>query len=552
MKEVIEQIEQIINQLYDQAAAIKLERTKPEFGDFALNVAMQLAPKLQQNPRQIAEAISQKLDQLDVFKSVEVAGPGFINLKLSDQAIVKMWQAKLNKIYDQQSVVVEYSDPNPFKVLHAGHLYTSVVGDAIANLVERGGGQVHRANFGGDVGLHVGKTMWAIIQKLGGELPDELAKLEPNERIDWIAKRYVEGSAAYENYAQAHAEIVAYNQRVYQLHKDNDHQSPFAQIYWTCREWSYQYFKDFYARIGSGFDKYYPESATADRGLIEVKQRIGTVFEESDGAIIFDGDKYDLHTRVFINKQGLPTYETKDIGLVFQKYDDYKFDKSIIITADEQKHYMEVVLKALEQFAPELALNTIHITHGLVKLAGGVKMSSRKGNFLRAIDVLNFALEANEEQNNVSDEQVALGAIKYAFLKPRIGGDIIYDPNESVSLIGNSGPYLQYAHARASSILAKAKSENKLTTLSFDQNERPLAVKLGEYAEVINQAIAQLAPHLICTYLYELAQEFNRFYEKAKIIGDGRQAERLELVKKYQQVLADGLELLGIKAIKEM
>jgi arginyl-tRNA synthetase len=471
-------------------------------------------------------------------------------MRFNDTTLLASWSLALPQTYRHQSVVVEYSDPNPFKVLHAGHLYTSIMGDAIAHLIEGAGANVHRVNFGGDVGLHVGKTMWAIIKELDGVEPEKLAGVDKDSRADWLAARYVEGTAAYEEDEAAKSEITDLNKRVYELHSEDDHESPFAQLYWTCREWSYDYFNAFYARIGSHFEKYYPESQTAERGLKEVKAQIGEVFAESDGAVVFAGEAFGLHTRVFINRAGLPTYETKDVGLIFSKYDDYKFDKSVVITGNEQEQYMAVVLKAIEQFAPELALATTHLTHGIVKLAGGVKMSSRKGNFLRAVDVLDYAHKANAELNGAgSDEAVSLGAVKYAFLKQRMGGDIIYDPNESVSIHGNSGPYLQYAHARACSIKAKSQlTAIDPTEATFDESERALAVKLSEYVEVTTRAVEDLMPHHICTYLYELAQAFNRFYESSRIIDDPRETTRLLLVDRYQQTLAHGLGLLGITA----
>ena len=174
----------------------------------------------------------------------------------------------------------------------------------------------------GDVGLHVGKTLYVILQRLGGENPDKLADIHEDERSEWMASAYVEGTNLYEDDEQAKAEIIRLNKRVYQLHNDQDHESPFAHIYWTCRQWSYDYFNAFYARIGSRFEKYYPESETAGLGLETVKQHIGDVFQESDGAIVFKGEDHGLHTRVFINSEGLPTYEAKDIGLIMAKKRD--------------------------------------------------------------------------------------------------------------------------------------------------------------------------------------------------------------------------------------
>ncbi len=549
MQEVLaRQIAEFLKRTYDVDIVPDFSRPDVQFGDVATNVAMKLAKTAGKNPREIAESIAAEIKNVKGVVEASVAGPGFINVRFDDQALADAWSTRVPALFKNQSVVVEYSDPNPFKVLHAGHLYTSVMGDAIANIVEAAGAKTHRVNFGGDVGLHVGKTMWAIVRELGGETPDKLADIPADERPQWMAARYVEGSNAYEDDAAAKEEIVAYNKRIYELQSQDDHESPLAMIYWTCREWSYDYFNAFYSRIGSYFDKYYPESAVAERGLKEVRAEIGKTFTESDGAVVFTGEPFGLHTRVFINREGLPTYETKDVGLIFTKYDDYQFDRSIVITANEQEQYMKVVLKAIEQFAPNLANATTHLTHGMVKLAGGVKMSSRKGNFLKAVDVLQAADEANTALNGQTNETVSLGAVKYAFLKQGMGGDIVYDPNESVSLQGNSGPYLQYAHARACSIMAKASSQTSVIDATFESGERSLALKLSEYPEVLHKAASELKPHGICTYLYELAQEFNRFYEKNRVIGDERESIRLALVGRYQKTLEHGLGLLGIAA----
>jgi arginyl-tRNA synthetase len=559
MQEMTKTLTAVIHDTF-QMDGLKVELTRPEpqFGDYATNVALQLAGRLKMPPQEVARLLADALRKAygDKVADILIAGPGFINIRLSDPEVAKAAEAATAvnpQNFQGQVVVTEYSDPNPFKVLHAGHLYTSIVGRTISNLIAKAGGDVHSVNFGGDVGLHAAKTMWAILQDLGGEANHEKLDDIPAEgRSEWMAQCYVKGTNAYEDGEQAKQEIIQLNKRIYQLFTDNDHESGFAHIYWTCRQWSYDYFNAFYDRIGTPFEKYYPESDCAPTGLATVREQLEKgVYEESDGAVVFNGEKYGLHTRVFINSHGLPTYEAKDVGLIMRKWEDYHFDRSVVITGNDIDEYMKVVLKSIEQFRPDLVERTTHFTHGNVKLQGGVKMSSRKGNFLRAVDVLEAANEANKEATGRDDEQAVLGAVKYALLKQRIGADIIYDPKESVSLEGNSGPYLMYAHARARSVLAKGSAPaGRLTDL--DVHERALARKISEYPEVLEKSIRELLPHHICTYLYELAQSFNRFYEHAKVVGDPREATRLKLVELYANVLKDGLTLLGIAAPEHM
>ena len=258
---------------------------------------------------------------------------------------------------------------------------------------------------------------------------------------------------------------------------------------------------------------------------------------------------------MFINSEGLPTYAAKDVGLIQHKYQDYHYDSSFIITDSSQKDHLAVVMKSVEQYEPELVARTIHKTHGRIKLAGGVKMSSRKGNTLSAGAILDATAQANQAARGDADDQAAtvLGAIRYSFLKNRIGGDIVYDPGESVSLEGNSGPYLQYAHARARSILAKRTIEiTPLLGQTFEAGERVLLRKLSEYTETVDRAVAELLPHHICGYLYELAHEFNRFYEHNRVLDDPREAVRLSLISQYASTLQAGLRLLGITAPEHM
>lgn len=514
---------------------------------------------------------SESTNKRRYLPSVKVSMPGFLNFTLSNDFLSQCLDAfsgnfKSNE-FEGKTVICEFSDPNPFKVLHVGHLYTSIVGDSIGKLFEYAGAKVIRANFGGDVGLHVAKTIYALKNKPIEELT-----------IDDISKSYVEGTAAYDNDETAREEITKLNKEIYRINKNDEHGNPLADLYWRGRELSYAYFDDFYAKIGVKFDKYYPESTVADLGLETVKRELNNgVYEESDGAIIFNGEKFGLHTRVFINREGVPTYEAKDVGLIFKKNEDYHFDKSVVITGSEQLEYMKVVLKSIEQYAKDLVEKTSHLTHGLVKLPGNIKMSSRKGNFLKAIDVLNMIHDELKEEYNSEDEKIALAATKYAFLKYKMGGDIVFDPQESVKMTGNSGPYLLYSAVRAKKILSRAfatdegqetvsrepyeasevtepRNDGREGTRSKDlhPSERNLMKKLLEYKGVLDEAVSEMAPHKVAGYLYDLAQSFSRFYESCPVIGCEYEEQRKKLVKAYLETMTHGLNILGIEIPEEM
>ncbi len=540
--------------------------------DYATNVAMQLAKLVHKSPMVIAEMLKAELSESLSDFTVAIAAPGFLNFVISERAVMAKALRYANNLpaeirnttYQDKQVVAEFSDPNPFKVLHVGHLYTSVVGDSISRLLEYAGAKVIRANFGGDVGLHVGKTMYSLMFLLNSTSAEKSITFREqldNLTIEDIAKCYVSGTKAYEEDEAAKTEITRLNKEIYRINAEDLHDTELAQLYWRGRELSYQYFESFYAQIGVKFDKYYPESSVAERGLYEVRAHTGTTYEESDGAVVYKGEKVGLHTRVFINREGVPTYEAKDVGLIFTKWDDWHFDESIVVTGNEQTDYMKVVLASVSEYAPQLVERTTHLTHGLVKLPGNVKMSSRKGNFLKAVDVIQIVkdnLSQNESASADNQDLLTLAAIKYAFLKYKMGGDIIFDPQESVSTTGNSGIYLLYSAVRAKKILQKCQ-QNTLTKAADvgddpceREYEKALSKKIVQYRDVFDEAVREKAPNKICTYLYELAQEFSRFYEHVKVAGNAREAELSQLVQAYLKVMEHGLDLLGIKVPEEM
>ncbi len=603
MQDLRLKLKKVIQDLYDLDFDPEITPSPENIdADYSSNAPLKLAKELHKSPMKIAEELANGAFEEHIWQRAKygateplrrgregafrkstiasITPPGFLNFVLSDDYLttfIDNFNPDISSdIFAGKTIICEFSDPNPFKVLHVGHLYTSIVGDSIARLFEYAGAKVIRANFGGDVGLHVAKTMYVLKQKPIEELT-----------IEDIAKCYVEGTAAYEEDESAHEEITKLNKEIYQINsigrsktvsskeRSEKESSKLADLYWRGRELSYEYFNEFYDSIGVHFDKYYPESTVADLGLAKVREQLEKgVYEMSDGAVIFDGDKFGLHTRVFINKEGIPTYETKDVGLIFTKWQDYHFDKSVVITGAEQKDYMSVVLKSVEQYAPELVERTSHLTHGLVKLPGGVKMSSRKGNFLKAVDVLAMVGDALKSEYDSADELVSLAATKYAFLKYKMGGNIIFDPKESVKMTGNSGPYLLYACVRAKKIIASANnaseehnrrrgdygateplrrgSEGTFRRSIIADAERSLKKKILEYRGMLDEAVSEMAPHKVANYLYELAQSFSRFYEKCPVLGDEAEVERLKLVQVYLSTMTHGLALLGIQVPESM
>lgn len=533
MRDGLEQkIAKACQDVFQVGGEVELSRPEPQFGDFSTSIALKLSKQLGRSPREIAEVLAVKLrETLDgQVSKVEIAGPGFINITLSDQTTLKSLESKPAQDYEGREVLVEFGDPNPFKAMHIGHLYSYIVGDAICSLLEAAGANVKRLSYHGDVGLHVAKAIWAL-KKNGSEQNPGAA--------------YAAGAKAYEEDDQAKTQIDEINTQVY----SND--PAIKELYEAGKARSFADFDKTLAILGIKNDTRYLESESAPTGMEMVRRNTDGVFTRSDGAIVYEGEKAGLHTRVFITGKGLPTYETKDLGLTTLKDKDYPDAQlSVIITAHEQAEYFKVMLAALAEINPETAEKTRHLSHGFVSLSSG-KMSSRTGDVYSAVELLDDVKQVAAKLFPDAAQDMQLGAIKYAFIKHRLGGDLVYDINESVSLEGNSGPYLQYAHARARSILRKAEKDGELGG-ELEADERLLVRKLGEYPEVIDKAVLELMPHHICTYLYELAQEFNRFYERNRVIDDPRESLRLGLVRHYAETLQSGLQILGMVAPDKM
>ena len=530
---------------------------RSENGDYYTNVALRLSSILKKKPLDIAYQIKSELEKVSDFASivskVDVAPPGFVNFYLSEEYLVDTLDY-INKEQDKfgtsenlkdQKIMVEFTDPNPFKEFHIGHLYSNVVGESIARLFESQGAIVKRACYQGDVGLHVAKAIYGM-QKLVDQMPDQSSSLAVHAQF--LGRAYARGSKDYDSNENIKSEINILNKKIYE--KDDS----IKKLYDLGRKWSLEYYDSIYARLGTHFDYFYFESEVDKEGARIVRENIkNKIFEKSEGAVIFSGEKYGLHNRVFINSLGLPTYEAKDLGLAPTKYKDFPYDRSIILTGNEQTEYFKVVIAALSKINPDLASKVTHIGHGMVLLPGG-KISSRTGDVITGDWLMDEAVaQISREFSDMSEstaEKVGIAAIKYALLKNTIGKNMEFNFDESIALTGASGPYLLYAFVRTQSVLEKsqiADAENKKQPINTE--ERELLRHLVHFPEVISSAGVRLSPSLVAEYLFELSQKFNFFYQKHKIADS---SFRLQLTSSVGQALKTGLSLLGIETVERM
>ena len=524
-------------------------------GDYASNIALIAARQLGSKPNEIAEKLLPYLgnDSEGYIEKVEIAGPGFLNFFVSDkylESVIANCELEIenfgrNKSLSGQKVMVEYTDPNVMKPFHIGHLISNAIGEAISRMYESAGAEVTRVNYFSDVGLAIAKAVWGM-KEMKQTMPNE--NVPVIERTDFLGKAYAFGVKQADESVEVMTEVKEINRQIY-IKQEGE----FFELYKTGRKWSLEHFAELYKKLGTNFDLLIPESDVAKAGLEMSWQALKAgVFIESEGAVVFPETKSGLHTRVFVTKEQLPTYEAKELALTKKKYELSLFDQSIVITASEQTDYFKVVLRAIDLLIPELAGKTLHVAHGMMRLPTG-KMSSRTGNVITGEELIRLMTEKSR-----GNEQVAIGAIKYAILRQAPGKDIIFDVEKALSLEGDSGPYLQYAYARTKSVLAKAKESNyELGIMNYEwrEGEKKLIRIISRWPDILRSAQENLVPQAVCTYLIELAGEFNSFYASNQIINpDDKQTTemRLALTEALAQTLANGLWTLGVPVLDKM
>lgn len=549
MKETLtEKIKEVLVELGVDNPKFSLDNpTYMELGDFTTNSAMAYAKELGKKPLDLANEIKTKLEEKKIFgiSKIDVIQPGFINFFISPEHFSGVIGKNLSgKVFSGKKIFFEHTQPNPFKTFHIGHLMGNCIGESMARIIKANGAEMQVASYHGDVGLQVAKSVWAM--KNGVSLWDS----------------YAYGHKAYEDNEDSKKEIIEINKEIYE-----ESDPEIMKIYEEGRGESLEAFEALYKRLDSQFDYHFFESETGPVGKELVEENIGRVFEKGEGgAVIFKGENFEpkTHTRVFLNSEGLPTYEAKELGLAQIKKDWYEYDESITVTANEQDSFFKVVEVAIGEVFPELKGKLHHLSHGILKLPSG-KMSSRTGTIISAEDLINEVKEKVEDKirgkelnhREIEDisEAVALGAIRYSILKQSIGGDIIFDFDKSISFEGDSGPYLQYAVVRAKSILNKASGQVSISeNIPEGWQTKNIERLLERFSSVVEKAGREYSPHYLVTYLIDLSGEFNSFYAEGKIIDekDPTSSYKLYITKVFVDVMTEGLRLLAIKVPEKM
>lgn len=536
-----------------EGVAIVVEEPKDlTHGDYATSVALAVAKTLEKNPKEIADTLAAALNEKkwSDIAEVSVAGPGFINFTLSKEYFAKTLETILEKknewgntqIHKGKKILVEHSSPNLFKPFHIGHVMNNTIGQSLVELARASGAVVTTTSFPSDISLGVAKAIFILLEKHTD--PTALT-------IEMLGDAYVEGTARYADDESIHMRVKEIADNLYAQTV-----SPEWELFSVCKKFNIAYFETIMKRVGSSFDSYIYESEAGVEGKNIVLKHTPPVFTESEGAIVYipAEDRKDINTAVFINSQGNPTYEAKDIGLLSMKFDRYAPDMSLFVTDNQQVPHFAVVLDAAKHINSEWADKSVHIHHGRMSFKGE-KMSSRLGGVPLAETMIDtVAEEVADRAVDISKESIdaiAIGAIKFSILRAASGKDINFDPETSLSFEGDSGPYLQYSIVRAQSILSKGGAGN--TTLPENWNTTTLEKQLIHFPEVVEHAIQEWSPHFLVTYLLELSQSFNSWYGNTKVIDDTPESPyKLALTEAFATTMANGLKLLALPLPSKM
>jgi arginyl-tRNA synthetase len=537
-----------------------------ELGDYAFPCFV-LAKQLKKNPVQIAKEIALKIKPDKILKEVKAVGPYlnfFVNKeKLSEDILGRIFSEK-DKFGIQKKtgkkILVEYPGPNTNKPLHLGHVRNICLGYSLSRILEFNGNEVVHVNINNDRGVHICKSMLAY-KKWGKNDTPEKSKMKSDF---FVGKYYV----LYAQHEKDHPELEEEVQKMLELWEKGDKET--IALWKKMNKWAFDGFKETYRRFGLKFEKEYYESETYKNGKDIVLDGLkkGLFFKKDDGSIAVDLNNKGLNEKVLLRANGTTVYVTQDLYLAKLKYEDFKYDKSIYVVATEQNHHFKVLFEILKLLKFPFAEKCYHFAYGMVNLTSG-KMKSREGTVVDADNLIDEVAElASEETEKRNKEisakelkeradKIAMGAIRFYILRYDPMKDILFDPKESISFEGETGPYLQYTYARINSILDKNEDKIKSdadVSLLNQKEEIELVKLLGNFNDVVRKAGEDYRINAVARYLLDLAQSFNNFYHVHPVLKADEDVKkaRLILIKCVQQVIKNGLYLLGIDTLERM
>lgn len=544
------------------------------------------AKQLHISPAQISNEVVKRVLDSSVGEIIAV-GP-YVNVKLNKEAesyfiLNRIFNQKENygtfnsenkKHFEGRRVMVEFSSPNTNKPLHLGHLRNDALGESVSRILKAAGAQVFKVDLINNRGIHICKSMLAykLFHEKKGDTPESLGLKGDH----FVGQCYVE----FDKWAKEHPE--AQKEAEEMLIKWESGDGEIRALWQKMNDWTFNGIKATYERTGVSFDKYYFESETYLKGKEQILKGLekGVFFKADDGSIRIDvtdvvgkGKDEDSHEKVLLRKDGTSVYITQDIGTAISRHDDWAFNQLVYVVASEQNYHFKILFYILKQLGFDWADKLYHLSYGLVNLPSG-RMKSREGTIVDADDLIdslkNDALTAikergrDEEVGNASEvaEKVALAALHYYLLKATPNKDMLFNPQESLSFNGDTGPYLQYMGARISSILAKAKdagvkinSDKDAVSLLTTSEEWELILALGNFPDIIVRAAENLDPSVVCSYLYETSKLFSKFYQQCPILNcedEKLKGARLYLAECTLVVLKRAMELVLVQFLEKM
>jgi arginyl-tRNA synthetase len=551
-----------------------------KMGDYAFPCFI-LSKEMKKNPALIASELKKKIDSLNekTIEKTEAIGP-YLNFFIKKEDIAESIISEIAKNPDsfggsgakKESVMVEFSQPNTHKAFHIGHLRNVALGDSLVRLLRFNGYSVIAANYIGDVGAHVGKSLWALEKYHKGEIE----KIPDEKKGDFLGEVYSEASNRIED-ALEKGDKTLKEESAAVAKKLEDGDSRLAKLWKQTKEWSMEEFMRIYDELGVKFDEIFFESDVEKNGkkIVEELLKKG-VAKMSEGAVIVDLSEYGLDVFLVLRSDGTALYSTKDLELAEEKFLKYKIEKSVYVVGSEQKMYFSQLFKTLELMGFPNARKCHHLSYELVMLEEG-KMSSRHGNVVtyRSLfsEVYAKALleiekrhpEWKKKEKEDAGRKIAIAAMKFGMLNQDNNKPIVFNIEKALDFEGDTAAYVQYAYTRASSVMRKNEEENRekislkdyksadFSKLSSD-SEKELCKKLSEFAPVCEKAAEEYKPFLLPKYLLELSKNFSAFYNECQIVKaekDTRKA-RILLLESARIVLRKGLELCGIDVLEKM